>query len=431
MLSSNPLSLSLDMTIQKSTSVAAAAHESGGLETQLSSSPMRSAESSSLEHNDSKVCLFFFHEEGPVGYSIYTIDVGAIGGHENMGSLEKPTQTLTPLIELSSVDYPKGMSAFAVGSRIYLIGGDVVPRRRRKYGKNTLALSDIVYVCDTSSRPLSFVPEGRMNGGKTRPFVIPVNGMFYILSHIQPDMEFNKKNAFFESFDPNTNKWSTLPNPPFYDFEVARTGTSVGRSALVVSYTVVGSMIVFFTLAKSFLYAFHINECKWERFEISRRQYSRFPFKRDSVLISDSVWATAGYPPTSSHLVPELGFIKRGVEDLEILPFDSPCLAYDALHHLLDLENGWFCLVKAGRDAFADSGGKQAVLATVFRLVEKRKDEFHLYEVYPWLAHEGPPLLEKCFPDPEKIGGETAVLRAEEVRCSLFNVAVDVNHFHE
>ncbi|KAF7146091.1 hypothetical protein RHSIM_Rhsim04G0245000 [Rhododendron simsii] len=403
------------------------ASESAG--TLLSPHPSSSSQTRSVhesEPGDFRVCLFFNHEEGPVGYSIYSVDVRDVGGYDgSQQDLQQPK--LRPLIELASEVYPKGMGVFAVGSRIYLVGGEIVPPRK-KYGK-THALTDSVYMIDTAAPlPLRVVtpPQSRMNGGKTMPTVDHVNGLVYVLSCIPPFYtQFNKKNVFFESFDPNTDKWSPLPNPPFFNFVDDR-----AEGGLVVSHSVVGSTILFCTYLKNFVYAFHLELNTWESIEIGQEHWSHFPFPSESVLLSDSVWAALGGRPLSSCcLISELGFIQKEVDDLGIVLAPHPCLDYLVYCHLLRSKNGWLCVVTFGLDDEHDNGGKPSVLATVFRLVKKRTDTAYFYEVFHWPAHRRYPSLEEGVPNPEKVVGEIPVFGAVDLRCSMFNV--EVNHFNE
>ncbi|KAI8567739.1 hypothetical protein RHMOL_Rhmol02G0144900 [Rhododendron molle] len=85
--------------------------------------------------------------------------------------------------------------------------------------KNT-HLERSAYVCDIASPPpLSVIPARRMNGGKRCPFVSRVNGKFYLLSaHPTHSTHFTNKTPLFESFEPDAEMWSALPNPPFYEY---------------------------------------------------------------------------------------------------------------------------------------------------------------------------------------------------------------------
>lgn len=68
---------------------------------------------------EDSIYLLYFHEEGPVGYAMYRINVGAFSIDENASN---NAVAISPVLELPRAHYPRFMAAFAVGSRIFLIG---------------------------------------------------------------------------------------------------------------------------------------------------------------------------------------------------------------------------------------------------------------------------------------------------------------------
>lgn len=383
-----------------------------------------------------KVCLIISHLEKPIAYEIYLIDVRDIGcnsgsstSHDDNDWTKQQIQNLTPAIELPSDKYSKSMGFFNVGSRVYMVGGERVTASPHTRSENDTHLDCSVYVCDTASPPpLSVMPARRMNGGKRFPFVSRVNGKFYVLSaHPTRSTHFTNKTSLFESFEPDAEMWSALPNPPFYDYGEY---PYCGSPGVVKSNTVVCSKIFFYTTHKDRLYAFNTDCSEWETFNMSTYQWPDFPFRNGSpISIPDySMWSTVGYPLTAHALIPEKGFVSKGVEGLTTLLNHHPSISYLVDFHVLDSKNGWFCLLKSGCHAHSYAGGKPSLLACVFRLVENRKDKVPAFEIYRFPSHDMFPALgEGAHPDHERIVGETSVLAATDLRCSLFKV--ESKHF--
>ncbi|KAF7151620.1 hypothetical protein RHSIM_Rhsim02G0133500 [Rhododendron simsii] len=383
-----------------------------------------------------KVCFVISHLEKPIAHEIYLIDVRDISCNSGSTSssstsevdndwTQQEIQNVTPAIELPSGKYPESMAFFNVGPRVYMVGGERVTAPPHTRSEKNTHLERCVYVCDTASPPpLSVVPACRMNGGKRFPFVSHVNGKFYVLSaHPTRSTRFTNKTPLFESFEPDAGMWSVLPNPPFYDYGEYPYRGSPG---LVESNTVVRSKIFFYTTHKDFLYAFDTDRSEWETFNMSTYNWENFPFRSGApILIPDyGMWSTVGYPLTAHALIPEKGFVSKGVEGLTALLNHHPSLSYSVHLNVLDSKNGWFCLLKSGCHAHSYAGGKPSLLASVFRLVENRKDKVAAFEVYRFPSHDKFPALEKGArpPDYERIVGETSVLAAADLRCSLFKV---------
>lgn len=141
--------------------------------------------------------LGYYRGTGTVGYRMCKFDVSAIDeSHNHHGnqssSVVLPPKPFTPVFELPRELYPECMGAFSLGSKIYLLGGEIpLPGSRHPCGlKHWLRLSEKVYVFDTDSTAsgssfINLLEVGPpMNGGKTRPFPIHVDGKVYVISQL-------------------------------------------------------------------------------------------------------------------------------------------------------------------------------------------------------------------------------------------------------
>lgn len=391
---------------------------------------------------EDSIYLLYFHEEGPVGYAMYRINVGAFSIDENASN---NAVAISPVLELPRAHYPRFMAAFAVGSRIFLIGGEIGIDIGGEIGiddddyddrdKPTVRLSEMVYVCNTASAlPLSVLQGTPMNGGKTFPIIIPVNEMIYVISELPTLYTYlDKDTTLFEVFDPNANegkgKWSSLSNPLFYPSSCDDYGCgawSRSHVSRIVSHAVVECKIFFCTTRKDHMYAFDVNCNTWERFDIYNPIGEvHFPFRDGAMLISDKSWAATGAYSESLvctyDLTAEFGFVRKNVEDLEAISSPNPHLAYYVMdYQLLDLSNGWYCLLQFGTDDEHFRRGNQYIFASVLRLVKKRMDDVFYNDVYPWPCHCKPLTKDSC--DVEKSIGQIEVFGATDLHNSLFSI---------
>ncbi|KAI8020535.1 hypothetical protein LOK49_LG04G00347 [Camellia lanceoleosa] len=388
------------------------------------------------------IYILYFHEEGPIGYAMYRIDVGAFSINENASN---NAVAISPVLELPRAHYPRFMAAFAVGSRIFLIGGEIGIDVGGEIGiddddyddrdKTTVRLSEMVYVCNTASAlPLSFLHGTPMNGGKTCPTIIPVKKMIYVISELPTLYTYlDEDTTLFEVFVPNANegkeKWSSLSNPPFYPSSCDDYGCgawSWSHVSRIVSHAVVECKIFFCTTRKDHMYAFDLNCNTWERFDIYNPIGEvHFPFRDGAMSISDKSWAATGAYSESLvctyDLTAEFGFVRKNVEDLEAITSPNPHLAYYVMdYQLLDLSNGWYCLLQFGTDDEHFRRGNQYIFASVLRLVKKRMDAVFFNDVYPWPCHCKPLTKDSC--DVEKSIGQIEVFGATDLHNSLFSI---------
>ncbi|KAI8562311.1 hypothetical protein RHMOL_Rhmol03G0027200 [Rhododendron molle] len=371
-------------------------------------------------------------------YVMYKLHTSAIGNDDNKGNL-------TAVFELPSEKYPCSMGSFALGSRIYLLGGEVGFNGEvditAKGGRNTQRLSEKVYFFDTavsisSSSPLSVAPH--MEGGKRSPLAIHVDGMIYVISAL-PSLYtyYSEEEPLFEVFDPQGNEgegeWSSLPRPPFYRRSSNHGSTEINGAGMIVSHAVVGHRIFFFTTKKEQVDVFDVYKRQWTPLKVCNGcDDIRLPFKEAVMPIFDSAWAAIGTsihrrsPINTFNLTADFGLVGRDVEGLETIRCTpKPPLAYGIYYHVLDMGNGWVCLLKFGNDKEGFANGKSYIFATVFHLVKKRMDKVSFDESKYWL--EGQRLLPLPPPstgvqkrDHNRVIGEIQVFGAEELRSSLF-----------
>ncbi|KAH7853645.1 hypothetical protein Vadar_005055 [Vaccinium darrowii] len=404
--------------------------------------------SSSSKFDDSEIYLLYSLYCSPVRYVMYKLDTSAIGNDDDGGGNDlRRIPNCTAVFDLPSEDYHCAMGSFALGSRIYLLRGEVERHCGVDIvclgGRDAIRLSEKVYFYDTavsssSSSPLSVAPP--MGGGKKSPLAIRANGLapghsskWFGIRHFRP-------------------AWHLL-QPPFYP----RSSDNLSEGKRVLSHAVVGQLICFFTAKKHLsykgveaVYAFDVLSCHWEHLHDFKTGNSKPPLRGAVMQVSDSAWAglssyrgASRSPISTFDLSANFGVVGRGVEGLEFCLIRMPPRAYDISYHLLDMRNGWFCLLNFGTvnetmppyalRVLGDIGGiralhegKKYISANVFRLVKRRKDKVSFCESRESGHWRGQTLLPPSdVPrDVSKAVGEIQVFGAEELRSSLFAAGV-------
>ncbi|KAI8562316.1 hypothetical protein RHMOL_Rhmol03G0027300 [Rhododendron molle] len=232
---------------------------------------------------------------------------------------------------------------------------------------------------DFDDSELSFHPPPPVQGGTRSLMAIHVHGMVPVgpvISHLLSLYTYySEEEPLFEVFEPQGNegegKWSSLPRPPFYRHYSYHESYDVNGAAMIVLHAVFDYHIFFINDKKDPVYAFN----------------TRLPFREAVTLIFDHVWAAIDTslcrvsPISIFILTADFGLVGRDVEGLENHYTHKPPLAYGIYYHLLDLGNGWVCLLKFGNDEEGFIEGKAYVSATVFRLVKKRTDKKPLHDI--------------------------------------------------
>ncbi|XP_058205359.1 uncharacterized protein LOC131319216 isoform X1 [Rhododendron vialii] len=399
-----------------------------------------------FDFDDSEVYLLYNLHSGPVRYVMYKLHTSAIGNDDDKGNDSTRIPNLTTVFELPREKYPGSMGSFALGSRIYLLGGEVGLHGEVDFvlqdGSNTQRISKNVYFFDTAaaiSAPSSLSVAPPMEGGKRLPRAIHVNGMVYVISDIPSFYTcYCEEEPLFEVFDPLGNegegKWSSLPRPPFYCRSSNHGSHEINGAGRILSYAVVAHQIFFFTTKKDQVNVFDVYKRGWTSLKVYNGRNNRLPFGKTVMPISDSVWAALGTSPcrmspiSTFNLTADFRLVGKEVEGLETIRFThEPPLAYGIYYHLLDMGNGLVCLLKFGNDEEGFMKGKAYVSATVFHLVKKCTDKVSFGESNYWLGQRLLPLLPPGvrMHDYSEVIGEIQVFGAEGLRSSLFAPGVE------
>lgn len=147
-----------------------------------------------------------------------------------------------------------GVGFTALGSKIYVVGGDVHPKTRR-YPKE-------VYVFDFENPLLQWEKGPFLEGAKPNPLVFTVNEKIYALAGPTYGIQKEILDNVFEVLNPRGhNYWKTLPNPPFHSFYNTNDGIQLR------GHTVIGFNIYVNVLKPSgnvSLYSFNVKKEKWK-----------------------------------------------------------------------------------------------------------------------------------------------------------------------
>ncbi|KAH7855106.1 hypothetical protein Vadar_021323 [Vaccinium darrowii] len=294
-----------------------------------------------------------------------------------------------------------------------------------------------------------------MGGGKKSPLAIQMNGLVYVISGL-PCSYYSEAGPLFEVFNPQggnegEGEWSSLPRPPFYP----RSCYNLSEGKRIISHAVVGQLICFFTAKKPVsdmgvvaVYAFDVLSCHWEHLHEYKRGFSKPPLRGAVMQVSDSAWVSryinSRSPISTFDLSANFGMVGRGVEGLEYCRLRMPPRAYGISYNLLDMRNGWFCLLNFctvnetmppyALRVLGDMGGiraldegKKYISTNVFRLVKRRKDKVSFCESREsshWLGRTLSPPSDVPR-DVSKAVGEIQVYGAEELHSSLFAAGVE------
>ncbi|GMY08294.1 putative disease resistance protein RGA3 [Fagus crenata] len=249
---------------------------------QLNRADLRPAPSAA---NSNKLYLFFWHAYSPVMYTLYEIDVPRPlppppTKAAQDAEIKKP-RPLLPILQLKTGEYPDGMSCVQLGSKLYFFGGefdiddqyiDEDVKKKLKNEKRDVFPRD-VYIFDLDTHNISDKPLDKllvhgtpMKSGKASPHAFAANEKIYVVgSSIEMDISDRSKMKdvnlesfyFFEVYDPESNKWDFLPNPPIGKVETKWVGHAVvGSKALLVASQ----------LGNESLYCFDLRAKQWTKY---------------------------------------------------------------------------------------------------------------------------------------------------------------------
>lgn len=202
----------------------------------VSISQQSAAESKSPEGEPEHVFIFFWFTSGPIAYSLYSVDAPPVPSvinsvpysskpesssscdhHHQVLSKSDNTRTIYPILEFPSGDYADWMCCVELGSKVYFLGG--VP-----HGNQSGPLPRDVFVLDARAACTSnhcssdkeLLKKGTpMNTGKPYPYVFAALGRIFVISaRLQYNNWKDEQLSWFEVYDPDTNRWVIMPNPP-------------------------------------------------------------------------------------------------------------------------------------------------------------------------------------------------------------------------
>ncbi|XP_059644347.1 uncharacterized protein LOC132286095 [Cornus florida] len=271
----------------------------------------------------------------------------------------------TPVLSLSKDEYPSGMGFFSVGSKIFMIGGEI-------YKDYWTTLNKDVYIYDTCTCVVEKSPSAGMQVGKIYPRAMgPLHGKFYVSSHKLSD---------FELYDPQLQSWSLLPRPPVPSADHSRTGFHIVQHAIVdhniLISTSTGHVYVFDSIAQV-----------WSKLEpdvVNGGGYIlRLPFigEGGAEFVDDGVWLALVSRDYGSGRFPLYFFgfdasnnqFVRGSKVGNLPPVPPALMRFDIATFVVGLGNNRFLILRSGvdHDPFAFEYGcspNHHVIINVFRL---------------------------------------------------------------
>ncbi|KAL0003424.1 hypothetical protein SO802_017205 [Lithocarpus litseifolius] len=383
---------------------------------------------------------FFGHESSSVLYSMYEIRVpnplpppptksAQIAEMQNPSPL--PNTTLNPILKLKRGEYPRGMCCVQLGSKFYFFGGeyddldhpDVAKDVKIKYknvkrdryprdvyvfdptntntntnantNTNTNTDTDTNTTIDDNKKKLMMISGTPMQTGKVKPLGFVVDEKIYVvgstfisksLKNVDEKKSEIKEHVLFEVYDPEVDKWSTLPTPShplIRDSEPEETEwvghAVVGRKVLLHTQFGYGGL-------QHRLYCYDLERGKWINYQ-NLPSYSG-SFLGRSEFVRDTLYGV--YKRKVSAIAPladadeEEENMDADVENPLYFPSEDLRSVVDDIYDkfppqsdssittssLLHLGNGVFCFVMFGRNLhfkryYAIEDNKKGVISIV------------------------------------------------------------------
>ncbi|XP_021750566.1 uncharacterized protein LOC110716264 [Chenopodium quinoa] len=174
--------------------------------------------------NMKSVYLFMTHFGSSMAHTLFAIPID-LCNRECDEKKPSDQRRIEPIIEFPASEYPLVMACAKLGSRLYILGGE---RQRSpccsgsESDPNQIYPPD-VYVLD-ENRNIQKLKVG-MNTGKPTPVAFTADGKLFILgscggpnliscTSLKPIDLPSSSLRFFEVFDPTTNEWTILDDPP-------------------------------------------------------------------------------------------------------------------------------------------------------------------------------------------------------------------------
>ncbi|RAL41201.1 hypothetical protein DM860_017750 [Cuscuta australis] len=195
------------------------------------------------------ICLFVEHEYSEMSHSLYMFplpldlsDYDELIDSEGFMADSKYSSTVLTFSEKNRF-LPYSASA-NLGSKIYFFGGNL-GRVQGLSSDEEKRLAHQVQVFDTDDPEQGMRFVAPLNGPKQSPCVFVADGMIYALGTTLLDCEGTlpgcKGTGFFERYDPSSDHWEVLPDPPlpYYKWkglELMGHATVVGRRVFIGGY---------------------------------------------------------------------------------------------------------------------------------------------------------------------------------------------------
>ncbi len=285
------------------------------------------------------------------GQALYVVDIPELDPDTTSYHVEPRILPMkSPIIDFPLDRYASSMAFVQLRSKFYFLGGKLsrdddgnITQAFHSAPKNLYVFDPYAYASAPSSTSASlFLRNGTpMNTLKDRPLVFVALDKIYILSSKTED-------NCFEVYDPDTETWTVLPNPPL---------SSHDQWAVWISSAVVNSKVI---VAKSngFVFCFDIYFNKW----FSYVHQFPYPMHGRAVMVEDIIYGCRPGNPAIT-LTPNLNIgtsneLQRFYKHRAILQPDvsdlctlSPAYQPGVTQHLVHLGNKCFCYISAGSPA--------------------------------------------------------------------------------
>ena len=191
--------------------------------------------------------LYFCCSSGRYRYTLFEIEL-PISFHypptkaTQDAEIRNPSP-LKPILQLETTKYPDGMCCVQLGLELYFFGGKFNIDKPGEDEK-VKALPQDVYVfnltlyhkCPHLLRRMNedmLLPRAPMNSGKASPLAFVANAKIYVIGSNLEDLV-DERPVYFEYYEPCSNRWFLLPNPPIRGRCKWVGNAVVGRNAFLV-----------------------------------------------------------------------------------------------------------------------------------------------------------------------------------------------------
>ncbi|XP_021768360.1 uncharacterized protein LOC110732690 isoform X2 [Chenopodium quinoa] len=203
------------------------------------------------------------HFGSSMAHTLFAFPIDLCNGN---GNGDEKNRRIEPIIEFPAPEYPLVMASAQLGSRIYFVGGERDSwqselEANQKYPPD-------VYVFDEQQKTQKLEVGMKMNTGKPSPVAFAADGKLFVLgscggpslisyAFLWPTGLASSSMRFFEVFDPTTNEWTLLDDPPVTTPTIWVSSVVVGRRVYVYG-RIVGEG------TSGVVLSFHLDSYEWE-----------------------------------------------------------------------------------------------------------------------------------------------------------------------